>query len=184
MTLASDVIDLVSQELHGWGLTQDRVTALSTGIGTSDLSFTVDSTFGQAVGIMPGIVEMDAELIYVTNIDKISRICTVAPFGRGYQGTTAATHATGVKITSRPKFPRQQILKEINNVIGAVYPELFAVGFNNSLVVTYPSNSYVVGAGALDILDVQWQDVYGNWQNVRAYQLDRYDHNLRIAPGP
>lgn len=180
MTTAGDLVDLVSEELHGWGLAQDRVTSLTTGIGPTDLSFTVDAVFGQAVGISAGVVEMDAELLYVTNVDKNSMICTVAPFGRGYQGTTAASHATGIKITSRPKFPRNQILKEINNVIGAVFPDLFAVGTDATQVITYPSNSYTY-VGLVDALDVQYQDYLGRWNKVRAYNVDPYDHSLRLA---
>lgn len=179
---AATVVDLVSQELHGWGISQDRVTSLTAPIGVSDATFTVNDVFGQATGITPGVVEIDAELLYVTTLDQTTKVCTLDPgFGRGFSGTVAATHAVGSKVTSRPKFPRGEILREVNNVINSVYPKLFAVKTQNNLVVTYPSNSYTLAGSPEQILDVQWQDPFGRWLRVDSYQLDDYDQALRIG---
>ncbi len=183
MTTAADLVNLVSEELHGWGISQDRVTGLTNSILSTDFSFTVDAAFGPATGIQPGVVEIDSELLYVSNVDPTSLICTVAPgFGRGYLGTVAAGHTAGAKIVSRPKFPRSQIFAEINNVLGSVFPELFKVT-TATLTVTYPVNSYVLPGSAAGVLDVQWQDYVGNWHTVRAYELDMYDHSLKLAGG-
>lgn len=184
MTTAGDVVDLVSQELHGWGISQDRITSLVAPIGPSDTSFTVNDIFGQATGITPGVVEIDAELLYATVLDQTTKICTLDPgFGRGFLGTTPAAHAAGAKVTSRPKFPRNEILKEVNNVIQSVYPKLYAVKQQNDLVVTYPSNSYALTGTPEDVLDVQWQDTLGRWLRVDAFQLDDYDLALRVGSG-
>jgi hypothetical protein len=84
------------------------VTPLTANMGPTDTTFTVDFAFGQSVGITPGVVEIDSELLYVTNVDAATTgLVTLANgFGRGYNGTTAASHTAGAVVTSRPKFPR------------------------------------------------------------------------------
>lgn len=185
MTTAGDLVSTVSQELHGWGQSQDRITSLTSSILPGDLSFVVDAVFGPSSGIMAGLVEIDNELIFVTNVDKTSKVCTVAPFGRGFLGTTATTHSAGAGITSRPKVPRAPILKAINNVVGGVFPALFAVqkkdGSDGSMLLSYPSNSYTLSPTPVSIIDVQYKDYLGRWLPVRGYQLDRFDQSLRVA---
>jgi hypothetical protein len=184
MTTAGDLVDLVSEELHGWGATQDRVTALTNSITDTDITLTVNDVFGQATGITPGVVEIGSELLYVTTVDQTTNVCGIAAgFGRGHLGTIPAAHASGSKVTSRPRFPRSQILKEINNVIGGVSPEIYAVVLDSSHTVTYPSNSYALAPTAVGVLDVQWQDYLGRWIKSRSYQLDTFDHNLRLGGG-
>ena len=181
----SDLISEVSAQLHGWGSTADRVTPLTTGIGASDTTFTVDFTFGQSVGITPGVVEIDSEQLYVTNVDANTGICTVANgFGRGYSGTTAASHSAGAKIISRPKFPRIWLFKQINEIVGALYPDIFAVGSYTG-TVKFPSNTYNLGATSTprSVLDAQWQDVWGNWNPCRSYDIDPYDGTFRLGGG-
>jgi hypothetical protein len=185
MTTAGDLVSSVSAILHGYGITQDRVTALTNSIGPSDLTFVVDATFGPASGVQPGMVEIDTELLHVINIDQASNTCTVANgFGRGHLNTTAVAHTAGAKVTSRPKFPRSQIMTELNNVVGAVFPQLYGTKTFTG-TVTYPSNSYALTGGPIRVLACQWQDFLGNWQDVRGYQFDSFDHSLRIlGAGP
>lgn len=187
MTTAGDLISEASAQLHGWGTTQDRITPLTAPISAGDLTFMVDFTFGQAVGITPGVVEIDSEQLYVTSVDTTNGTCTVANgFGRGYGSTTAASHAAGAKITSRPKFPRVWLFKQVNEILGSLYPQLFAVGTYVG-VVSYPSYAYDLGSTTgtpMGVLNAQWQDPIGNWHNCRAYSIDQFDGTLRLAPGP
>jgi hypothetical protein len=69
---AGDLITEASAQLHGWGSTQDRVTPLAADLNATDLSFTVSYAFGQSVGIAPGVVEIDSELLYVVSVDQAS----------------------------------------------------------------------------------------------------------------
>lgn len=178
---ARDLVDQVSAELHGWGISQDRITALAADIGPADLSFTVDEVFGPATGIQPGIVEIDTEQLYVSTLDQPTKTATIAAFGRGFGNSTAASHLAGARITSRPKFPRSTLLSEMNNIIRSVYPKLYSVKSDDTLRITYPSNSYTLPGNPEQILDVQWQDWLGRWRKVRSYQLDPFDHKLRLA---
>lgn len=183
MPTCKDLIDLANAELHGWGNTQDRITALTTSIGPGDTTFTVDAAFGQSVGITPGVVEIDSEQLYVTAVDATTGVCTLANgFGRGFGTTTAASHTAGAKIVSRPKFPRVWIFKEMNAVLGALYPQLYAVR-TTTTTVTWPTNSYILPGSPVQVLDVQWQDPIGNWLKVLSYNLDPFDHSFRLGSG-
>jgi len=170
--------------LHGWGSTQDRVTPLSLNVGGADNTFTVDFAFGQAVGISPGVVEIDQEQLYVTAVDPSSGLCTLANgFGRGYGSTTAAPHTAGSRVISRPKFPRIWLFNQLNEIIGAVFPDLFDVK-RLLTVVTYPLNSYALpSADPVLMLDAQWQDPIGNWNRCPSYEIDPYDNSFRLHSG-
>lgn len=183
MPSCGQLIDEASAQLHGWGSTQDRVTPLTSNILVGDTTFTVDFAFGQAVGITPGVVEIDSEQMYVTAVDPTTGICTLAHgFGRAYSGTTAAAHTAGARVISRPRFPRRWLFTQINEIIAAVYPDLFAVK-TYTTTVTYPSNTYTIPQIPYDVLDVQWQDPIGNWQKIFGYAVDPFDGTLRLGDG-
>ncbi len=184
MTTCGDLVTEASAQLHGWGTTQDRVTPLTSNIGTTDLTFQVDAAFGQSVGISPGVVEIDSEQLYVTNVDSQTGVVTLANgFGRGYSGTTAASHVAGSKVISRPKFPRVWLFKQINEIVGALYPDIFAVN-TYTTTVTYPSDSYTLPSSPpMFVIDAQWQDPIGNWHKCFSFSVDPYDGAFRLGSG-
>jgi hypothetical protein len=183
VTTAKDIIDEVSAQLHGWGSTSDRITPLTANIGPTDTQFTVDFSFGQSVGITPGVVEIDSEQLYVTSVDPTSGVCVLANgFGRGYADTTAASHTAGAKVVSRPKFPRVWLMRQVNETIGAVFPQLFAVNTFTG-VVTYPNNTYTLPTVPQMILDAQWQDPVGRWVRCPSYAIDPFDGSFRLGSG-
>lgn len=184
--LAGDIVSEISAQLHGWGSTQDRITPLSNDLDTSSLTFVVGAASGQAVGITPGVVEVNSEQMYVTAVDQATGTVTLAPgFGRGYGGTVAATHPAGSIIISRPKFPRLWIFKTLNEVVGSLYPDLFAVK-TQTLTVTFPQNTYVIPGVAgkpFWVIDAQWQHPIGDWIRDRSYSIDAYDGTFRLGSG-
>jgi hypothetical protein len=185
MPSCSDLLDEVAAQLHGWGGTSDRLTPLTSSIGATDTQFTVDFAFGQAVGITPGVVEIDSEQLYVTAVDPNTGICTLANgFGRAYSDTDAAPHSAGARVVSRPKFPRVWLFKQINEILGSVYPQLFAVN-RFPTTVKYPSNTYTLPVSPpMTIIDAQWQDPIGNWHKCASYSVDPYDGTFRLGSGP
>lgn len=182
MPTCGDLLTEATAQLHGWGSTQDQLTFLAAPVATTDTTITVTQTFGQAVGITPGVVEIDSELIYITSADPNTGICTVAQ--RGFSGSAVKSHLNGAKVTSQPKFPRWSLFNQINEIIGAVYPDLFAVATHTD-VVTTPSYTYnLPGDPPMDILRCQWQDPVGNWVNAFSYQVDPYDGTFQLGSGP
>lgn len=186
MPTAGDLLTEASAQLHGWGTTQDRVTPLSNDISDTDSTFMVTYPFGQSVGISPGVVEIDSELLYVVSVDQSTGLCTVAPgFGRGYQGTTKTAHTAGARVVSRPKFPRSGLFKQLNEVIESVYPELFAVGTYTGSI-TWPTNRYNLGSTIgtpMEVIQAEWQDPIGNWHPLFSYRIDPADGYFVLGSG-
>jgi hypothetical protein len=73
-----------------------------------------------------GIVEIDEELFWIDNYDRVGNTATIAPYGRAYLGTTLAAHTAGTKVTIAPTFPRFVIKRAINDTISAIGSSIFA----------------------------------------------------------
>jgi hypothetical protein len=123
-----------------------------------------------------GVVEIGNELIWVDNVDRIANTATVAPYGRGYLGTTASTHAVDTKVTVSPIFPRYSIQKAINDTVHAVGGSVYAtkqVTFTyNAAVTTYSfQNLYIE-----NILSISWQDIgpTKEWIRVKRWDFDPF----------
>lgn len=125
MTATFDsVVNDVLRTLSGYGLVQDRQSPLASDVGISALSLRVSD----ATGFEQGVIEVGTEAMYVISVDYSSNILTIAAGGRGYYGTTAATHAAGDQVTMAPVFPRDQVAGAVNETIVNTYPTLFGVG--------------------------------------------------------
>ncbi len=107
-TTLTNMIDEVLVNLAGYTFQQDRSTYITSAVSTttstsaSPLILSLAST--DSVG--KGILEIDEELLWVDSFDRVANTATVSPYGRGYLGTTAATHAADAKVTISPTFPR------------------------------------------------------------------------------
>jgi hypothetical protein len=124
MSTLSQMTDRVISYLQGFSRDQDEKTWILGDIADDDLTFRVnDPKF-----ISAGMCEIGDELLWVARVDNSSGDVTVAPFGRGYQGTTAAAHSANDCIINSPKFPRRQVQQAINDTIRGVYPDLYVVG--------------------------------------------------------
>lgn len=180
MSTAGDMVTEVVQAMHGYGQTTDRTTILSNAIGPSDMTFTVDYVQSTAGGVVAGIVEIDSEQIMVASIDQSSNTLTVANGGRGWNGTTTASHAQFSKVVSKPKFPRFIVLQMMNEVIGSFYPDLFGIGTYQT-IVTYPQYTYTIpGVHPLRVLSCEWQDPLGQWHQLQAVSIDQFDGTVRV----
>lgn len=121
MTTLDDLVREVRSSLRGYGLIRDRVSFLNGGLNSVDLTFTVDD----GTLINPGIVEIGDECIYVQSV--ASNVATVAPDGRGWDGTTPAVHADNARVTSDPPYPTWRIEQAINDTIVGTWPTLWGV---------------------------------------------------------
>jgi len=169
MTTFNNLIDDVQLDLSGFTYRQDRVTYLVSAATSSDLILNVASTDN----IGKGIIEIDDEMMWVDSYDRQANTITVAPFGRGYNGTTAAAHSANSKVTITPTYPRYAVKRAINDTIGAVYPKVFATG---STAVSFLASrtTYPVPADAIQILSMAWQSVgpTKEWLPIRQWRWD------------
>jgi hypothetical protein len=168
-TTYANLVDEVLLNLSGYTLRQDRTTHLTQDVNSTALTLNL----GNTTNIGKGVVEIDDELIWLDNYDRISSTATAAPYGRGYHGTTAAAHTTNTKVTVAPTFPKATVKKAINDTIDAVFPNLFGVGvytFNYNSVKT----AYSIPADVQTVLYVSWKTTgpTDEWLPVKGWRHD------------
>jgi len=173
------MIDEVLINLSGYTYQQDRSTYLTAAVTTltSPSSSPLVLSLGSTDNVGKGIIEIDEELMWVDSFDRVANTATIAPYGRGYLGTTAATHAVDTKVTISPIFPRFSVKRAINDTIRAVGTQLMVIDqttftFNPS-VTTYEVTD---SGGSLieNILSMSWQDIGPSkeWIPVRRWSWD------------
>jgi hypothetical protein len=133
-----------------------------------------------------GLAEIEDELVWVDSSDRnqsASQV-TVAPYGRGYLGSTAATHAANVQVTFAPLFPKVRIKRHINDTINAVGSDLFTVG---TATFSYTPNivTYSLPADAIDVMAVSFQTIGPSqmWYPIRRYRFDANANSTLFATG-
>ena len=164
-----DIINDVQLDLSGFTYRQDRVTYLTQAATSGDLILYVAST----ENIGKGIIEIEDEMVWVDSYDRQANTITVAPFGRGYNSTTAAAHSANAKVVITPTYPRVAIKRAINDTINAVYPKVFAVG-TTAVSFLASRTTYPVPAEAIQILSMAWQSVgpTKEWLPIRQWRWD------------
>lgn len=175
-TTLTDLINEVQINLAGYTYQQDRATHLRTSV-TTTVSTSASPTIlslGSTESIGKGTIEIDEELLWIDSFDRVANTATVSPYGRGYLGTTAATHAADAKVTISPTFPRYVIKRAINDTINAAGSSIFAVKTTtftfNAAQTTYEFNDLDIE----NVLSVMWQSVGPSqeWIPVRRWSWD------------
>lgn len=167
MTTRSELITRISAALHSYSGVHEAVTHLTGGISDTATSLPVNSTDSAK----RGMVEIDDEMIYV---DSVSSTLSVPPFGRGYRGSTAASHSSGAMVMFDPAFPRYEIGKAIDQVVEALYPALYQV-LETTLDSQVVDRSYALPAGVEQVLRVEtkWdQDPADYWHPINNYEFE------------
>ena len=175
-TTLTNLIDEVLINLSGYTYQQERSTYLTAAVTTltSPSSNPTILSVGSTDNIGKGVLEIDEELIWVDTFDRVANTATIAPYGRGYLGTTASTHAVGAKVTISPIFPRFSVKRAINDTIRAVGTQLMAVK-NTTFTYNAAVNTYALENLNIDrILRLDWQDVGPSqeWIPIRRWDFD------------
>lgn len=171
MSTGSELINRSTRQLLS-GVTEvkNKLSAGVTASGTS-LAFTYD--LGP---IREGqVIEVDSELMYVWSSESGSKTATVE---RGWNGTTAAVHATNAIVTVNPRFPRAQLLEALNyelQELSSPVHGLFKVvsfdieNYNGSdIMVNVPQISE-----AIDLLNVKVRYTSTDYKTIRKVKLLR-----------
>lgn len=182
MTLiASTFLDLqnrVKQLLYGITWDQEQYTYLTNSIGAGDLSFVVND----ATQVSRGLIEIDSELMNVQSYNTATNTLTIFPFGRGFYGSTAATHAANASVINNAKFPKVRVQEAINDIINEVYPTLFAVQATNITKIAV-QHGYGLPATVDEILNVNYA-VIGPSQIAPSMRRWRFDPQADPAVFP
>ena len=175
-TTLTDLINEVTINLAGYTYQQDRATHLGAAVTTTTSSSASPTilTLGSTENLGKGVIEIDEELLWIDSFDRVANTATVSPYGRGYLGTTAATHALDAKVTISPTFPRYVVKKAINDTINAAGSTIYAAKVTtftfNAAQTTYDFD----GLNIQNILTIMWQSVGPSqeWLPVRRWSWD------------
>jgi hypothetical protein len=173
MATFNDMINEVRSNLQGYTLRQDRLTYLANtgGITASGTEIQV----GSSSNLAKGIIEIDDELIWVDSFDKATSTMNVIPagFGRGYQGTDAASHAEYAQVILSPTFPRQNIKRAINDTINSFFPKLWGVG-STTFTFNASQTAYTLPAEAESVIYASWQTTGSSleWLPINRWRMD------------
>jgi hypothetical protein len=169
----SNLIDEVKTNLQGYTLNQDRLTYVANAGGITDSGVSIQ--VGSQDNLAKGVVEIDDELIYVDSFDKTNNTLNVIPagFGRGFQGTTAVSHAQYAPVILSPTFPRISIKRAINDTIGSLYPKLWGTA-STTFTFNGVVNTYTLPVEAEDVISLAWQSVGSSkeWYPVKRWRPD------------
>lgn len=159
--------------LQGYSADSDQVTTLAQSMTANATSFQVTIVRSGAMGLSPGVIEIDSELLYVSAVGS-DGTATVEPWGRGYNSSTAATHAAGAKVTSFPTYPRVKVLDAINEAVNRVFPALFVPAVY-ATTVTYPKITYDLPDTAEWVIDARWLPPtgLGIWESLRRWRMSQ-----------
>lgn len=169
MATFGSMTDEVVRKLAGFTLRQDRQTHLVTAINATAVSIKVAS----ANNISTGIIQIDDELIYVDSYDRASGTLSIPPYGRGYNGTSPATHQTGARVIISPTFPSVDVKDAINETLLATFPDLYTTGVHTFLFSPAKS-TYALPEEVETVLGVSYETTGPSkeWLPVRGYRVD------------
>lgn len=174
-----DITEELLSDLRGFSVSSPQITSLSADITASDTTLTVDD----ASGIATGLIEIGDELMWVRSFDETSGVVQLIPAGRGFSGTTAASHSAGDLVTIKPPYPRLRIKRAINDAIQALWPPLFPVGSTEFSLNDALAIAWEIPEEAEQILDVRYKDMLGNWNRIRAWEVVRSMNTTDFASG-
>jgi hypothetical protein len=170
MATFGQMTDEVSRKLAGFTLRQDRQThVITTALTSTATSIKVAS----AQNISAGVIQIDDELIYIDSFDRTSGVLSVPPYGRGYNGTSPATHAIGARVIISPTFPALDIKDAINETIQAVYPDLYATSFH-TFTYSPVKTTYALPDEVETVLGLAYQAIGPSkeWVPIRGWRQD------------
>jgi hypothetical protein len=191
VTTLLDMIDEVSINLSGYTLQQDRATHITAAVAatTSTIAVPITLSLGSTDSVGKGIVEIDEELFWVDNYDRVGNTATIAPYGRAYLGTTLAAHTEGTKVTIAPTFPRFVIKRAINDTISAIGSSIFAADTttitSNSAVSAFRLPATGTTLNIRSILAVAYQALGASkeWIPIRNYRFDGNANSTAFTSG-
>jgi len=169
MATFGQMTDEVSRKLAGFTLRQDRQTHLVSAINSTQTTIVVSS----ASNLSTGVIQINDELIYVDAYDRATGTLAIPPYGRGYNGTSAASHQAGARVIISPTFPSVDIKGAINETIEAVFPDLYATA-SHTFSYSTAKSTYPLPNEVETVLGVSFQTTGPSkeWLPVRGWRVD------------
>jgi hypothetical protein len=177
--------------LSGYTLQQDRATHITADVAAtlSTIAAPITLSLASTDSVGKGIVEIDEELFWVDNYDRVGNTATIAPYGRKYLGTDLAAHTAGTKVTIAPTFPRFVIKRAINDTISAIGSSIFAANTttitSNSAVSAFRLPATGNTLNIRNILAIAYQALGSSkeWVPIRSYRFDGNANSTAFTSG-
>lgn len=169
MATFGSITDEVVRKLAGFTLRQDRQTHLTAAVSATATTINVAS----ANNISTGIIQIDDELIYVDSYDRTSGVLNIPPYGRGYNGTTSATHQNGARVIISPTFPSVDVKDAINETLLSTFPDLYTTG-THTFSFSPAISTYALPDEVETVLGVSYETTgpTKEWLPIRGYRVD------------
>lgn len=170
MSTVGTVIDRTLRQLMSGTIEERNKTSLA--VTASDTTISMLYDLG---GIRPGgVIQLDSELMYVWEISSGSKSIVVE---RGWNGTTAASHAINSIVTVDPKFPRAQILEAINAELDDLSSPMNGLFQVKSLELNYNGTWTMVNLPTtdkiIDLVSVSLRYIATDYPKIRRCRLIR-----------
>lgn len=179
MTTASDLVNETKRYLLSSH--REQLNALNG----SHNAATTTLTFSHSMGSLTGgsVISVDLETMYVWSADEAAMTATVQ---RGFQGSTAATHASGAIVTVNPKFPDFSVFQALNAEINDISGDLFQVATKTF--------TYVAGQQGYDLANTSdpiaaldgsydYPGISQDWPTLRWYEIRRNANTTSFPSG-
>lgn len=168
--LVSALVDEVVDTFRSYVRQQEPTTSLSMSIDADDVAFTVAD--GNQLG--RGLAQIEDEMVYVSTVDRTTGAVSLESWGRAQSGSTAASHASGARITQSPLAPRSRVRDLVSQVLQEVFPQLFAVS-STTLDMNAAQLNYALPADVYQVLTVEFQPPGPSlsWIPVRRWRQNR-----------
>jgi len=169
--MAATFADLKSEvygHVYGYARDQEQATYLTVGVDADDVTLTV----ADVTQLSKGVVEVEDELVWVLSKNTTANTAAIAPsWGRGYLGSTAASHSVNARVTSNPRFSRLAISNAINETILAVYPMLYGIG-QTTFTWNASKTTYDLASSADRVLNAEWSlpGPSQEWPRIRRWR--------------
>lgn len=169
MTALSDLTDEILADLSAFGVLQERTAWLRQGVDADDTDWLVDAN--DSVG--EGVAEIGSEQVYIKVYSDASSTAVIAPDGRGWNGTTAASHSANARIRLEPRFPRKAVEAAINRTLARSFPTVWGVAVVD-LDVTGVKGTYELPEEAIGVNSIIAESIgpSGVWYPIRNFAFD------------
>ena len=168
-TVAQILTRTQRQLMSGTIEARNKLSASVTATGTSvSLTYDLNSIREGAV------IQVDSELMYVWEVGAGTKSATVE---RGFNGTTAVSHASAAVVIVNPKFPRAQLLEALNDELVDLCSPMNGLFDVKTLDFNYNSSkrqtNIPVSGDIIDLVEVRYRYIASDYKQVNNVKLLR-----------
>jgi hypothetical protein len=180
VTTAGQLIDRITSELLAGTVEERNKVASPVGASDETLTFTYPLQ-----GIREGgVFEIGTEQFYVWTSNTSAKTVVVQ---RGFNGTTAAAHDAGAIATVGPRFPRSQVLNQLNADLADLSSPLNGLFQVKTVDLSYNGSDRMVNltgvTDLLDLHDVRYRYLSDDYPVIRNVRLLRDMPTTDFASG-